>query len=344
MGLCKCERRRVTNLFCFEHRVNVCEFCLVANHHKCIVKSYLRWIKDSDFNPSCSLCHEPFEADPSKKCIRLVCLDVFHWNCLNNHVMSLPPTTTPAGFLCPLCSQPIIPQANHGGPVAEALRSCLSEVDWAKESLNEIRPFFHLEGHPKSTSTPNMNICASNPTDGKLFNSCLDVAARQFLKGHDVTDILESPQKTTGFQIDNSKDTNMYTDISQLHYQRRDQPSLNSQKLFMPENDDNDKYKRHLTLAWFRRFLRRHSSHFTRLSVIRRNRLILLIMGCIICIFLLGFYGSQPKDITGDPLLDPHMNPNIHFNLEPIASVKEVLNNNLNKDRDRRVINGLNEA
>lgn len=67
-------------------------------------------------------------------------------------------------------------------------------------------------------------------------------------------------------------------------------------------------------------------------------------MGCIICIFLLGFYGSQPKDITGDPLLDPHMNPNIHFNLEPIASVKEVLNNNLNKDRDRRVINGLNEA
>lgn len=101
-----------------------------------------------------------------------------------------------------------------------------------------------------------MSISILDPTDGKLFNSCLDVAARQFLKGHDVTDILESPQKTTGFQIDNSKDTNMYTDISQLHYQRRDQPSLNSQKLFMPENDDNDKYKRHLTLAWFRRFLR----------------------------------------------------------------------------------------
>lgn len=32
MGLCKCPKRKVTNLFCFEHRVNVCEWCLVANH------------------------------------------------------------------------------------------------------------------------------------------------------------------------------------------------------------------------------------------------------------------------------------------------------------------------
>lgn len=34
MGLCKCPKRKVTNLFCFEHRVNVCEHCLVANHAK----------------------------------------------------------------------------------------------------------------------------------------------------------------------------------------------------------------------------------------------------------------------------------------------------------------------
>lgn len=34
MGLCKCPKKKVTNLFCFEHRVNVCENCLVANHAK----------------------------------------------------------------------------------------------------------------------------------------------------------------------------------------------------------------------------------------------------------------------------------------------------------------------
>ncbi|GCC45424.1 hypothetical protein chiPu_0029309, partial [Chiloscyllium punctatum] len=34
MGLCKCPKRRVTNLFCYEHRVNVCEHCLISRHYK----------------------------------------------------------------------------------------------------------------------------------------------------------------------------------------------------------------------------------------------------------------------------------------------------------------------
>lgn len=34
MGLCKCPKRQVTNQFCFEHRVNVCEHCMVASHQK----------------------------------------------------------------------------------------------------------------------------------------------------------------------------------------------------------------------------------------------------------------------------------------------------------------------
>ena len=32
MGLCKCPLKKVTNLFCFEHRVNVCDSCLLSNH------------------------------------------------------------------------------------------------------------------------------------------------------------------------------------------------------------------------------------------------------------------------------------------------------------------------
>ena len=32
MGLCKCPKRKVTNQFCFEHRVNVCEHCMVQRH------------------------------------------------------------------------------------------------------------------------------------------------------------------------------------------------------------------------------------------------------------------------------------------------------------------------
>ena len=37
MGLCKCPKRRVTNLFCFVHRVNVCEDCIISQHHRVMV-------------------------------------------------------------------------------------------------------------------------------------------------------------------------------------------------------------------------------------------------------------------------------------------------------------------
>lgn len=37
MGLCKCPQRKVTNIFCYEHRVNVCEHCLMQNHPKVII-------------------------------------------------------------------------------------------------------------------------------------------------------------------------------------------------------------------------------------------------------------------------------------------------------------------
>ena len=56
MGLCKCPKRKVTNLFCFEHRVNVCEHCIVSTHPTCVVRSYLQWLQDSDYSPNCSFC------------------------------------------------------------------------------------------------------------------------------------------------------------------------------------------------------------------------------------------------------------------------------------------------
>lgn len=34
MGLCKCPKKRVTNLFCFAHKVNVCEHCMVEQHQR----------------------------------------------------------------------------------------------------------------------------------------------------------------------------------------------------------------------------------------------------------------------------------------------------------------------
>ena len=40
---------------------------------QCIVKSYLQWLQDSDYNPVCSLCNGPLSSDECGECIRLSC-------------------------------------------------------------------------------------------------------------------------------------------------------------------------------------------------------------------------------------------------------------------------------
>ncbi|XP_045039390.2 zinc finger protein-like 1 isoform X2 [Desmodus rotundus] len=132
MGLCKCPKRKVTNLFCFEHRVNVCEHCLVANHAKCIVQSYLQWLQDSDYSSHCRLCDTPLAA---RETTRLVCYDLFHWACLNERAAQLPRNTAPAGYQCPSCNGPIFPPSNLVGPVASVLREKLTTVNWARAGL-----------------------------------------------------------------------------------------------------------------------------------------------------------------------------------------------------------------
>ncbi|XP_031950860.1 zinc finger protein-like 1 [Corvus moneduloides] len=132
MGLCKCPKRRVTTLFCFEHRVNVCESCLVSAHPKCIVRSYLQWLQDSDYSPQCPLCEAPLG---ERETVRLVCYDVFHWPCLAGWARALPPRTAPAGHRCPQCGGPLFPPPNLEGPVAEALRARLRTAPWARPGL-----------------------------------------------------------------------------------------------------------------------------------------------------------------------------------------------------------------
>ncbi|XP_065140683.1 zinc finger protein-like 1 isoform X3 [Paramisgurnus dabryanus] len=132
MGLCKCPKRKVTNLFCFKHRVNVCEHCLVSNHNKCIVQSYLQWLQDSDYNPNCSLCSQPLDFQDT---VRLVCYDLFHWSCLNELASHQPLFTAPAGYQCPTCQGPVFPPPNLANPVADTLREQLSSVNWARAGL-----------------------------------------------------------------------------------------------------------------------------------------------------------------------------------------------------------------
>ena len=91
MGLCKCPKKKVTNQFCFEHKVNVCEYCMsspthqkvcqivlfchqlidILNSVQCIVGPYLQWLDDSSYEPICSLCKQQLESQQTV--VRLIC-------------------------------------------------------------------------------------------------------------------------------------------------------------------------------------------------------------------------------------------------------------------------------
>jgi len=130
MGLCKCPQRKVSTLFCFKHHVNVCESCLVTEHSQCIVRSYLSWLQDNDYNSNCTLCQRSL-IDTNEETIRLNCYDLFHWSCLNQYCLSFPNHTAPDGYTCPTCHTCIFPPLNLVSPVAEQLRRKLSTVNWA---------------------------------------------------------------------------------------------------------------------------------------------------------------------------------------------------------------------
>eukprot|EP00123_Amoebidium_parasiticum_P010981 comp20443_c1_seq1/m.25989 comp20443_c1_seq1/g.25989 ORF comp20443_c1_seq1/g.25989 comp20443_c1_seq1/m.25989 type:complete len:261 (-) comp20443_c1_seq1:317-1099(-) len=148
MGLCKC--RVVTNLFCFDHKCNVCEKCLVEDHPRCIVRSYLQWLQDSEYESICTLCRGSLQEGDV---VRLICYDVFHWECLDRQCRAMPANTAPAGYVCPTCTAQIIPQPDLQSPVAQVVRNRLTAVLWGKLSAGLPPPF----AQPAPPKVPQVN-------------------------------------------------------------------------------------------------------------------------------------------------------------------------------------------
>lgn len=171
MGLCKCPQRKVSTLFCFKHHVNVCESCLVHEHPQCIVRSYVSWLQDNDYNPNCALCQRSL-SDINEETIRLICYDLFHWTCLNEYFRSFPNHTAPDGYTCPTCHTCVFPPPNLVSPVADQVRAKLSTVNWANRlpilSINESST--NLEKQGLLTETENNGYVIVNPatTGGHL--------------------------------------------------------------------------------------------------------------------------------------------------------------------------------
>jgi len=99
MGVCKCKKK--TTLFCFVHKKPVCEECISTDHSNCVIKTYLEWLQNSEYESlSCVVCHEKITEKPT----RLLCLDIIHAECLEIHLRSLKQNNSPiTEYTCPSC-------------------------------------------------------------------------------------------------------------------------------------------------------------------------------------------------------------------------------------------------
>ncbi|XP_070578448.1 zinc finger protein-like 1 homolog [Ptychodera flava] len=321
MGLCKCPKRKVTNLFCFEHRVNVCEHCLVANHPKCIVQSYLHWLQDSDYDASCTLCKVSLSEG---EVVRLICYDIFHWECLDQYAKEFPANTAPAGYTCPTCKNGIFPPNNLVSPVADALKQQLSRVNWARAGLGlplidePTEQDLDARSSEALVSGDETRTMTSNQT--RLDNRASAVSTPQkttpkysSTAAVDITETvpharLDKKSSTNTSMLDSSMMTPSVSSPRKLYDATKEDKVLD-----MSHDHDADKYKRRSALDWLSRWFKSRAKRqkkdpnasFKKFAVI----LVFGLIGFFTLVIIMTRVGRSAAN--DDPFLDPMANPNI---------------------------------
>uniref|UniRef100_A0A915AFD5 Zinc finger protein-like 1 homolog n=2 Tax=Parascaris univalens TaxID=6257 RepID=A0A915AFD5_PARUN len=309
MGLCKCAKKKVTNLFCFEHRVNVCEYCLVESHPKCVVQSYLSWLTDSDYDTNCSLCSTPL-AD--KETVRLQCLHLFHWDCLDAWARRFPPNTAPAGYRCHLCREAIFPTPNQTSPTIEVLRSILQRANWARAGLG-LSLLAEVDGGNATRGLPTMRVGGQEMSKAPLsaeVQGCegapRSATPATVLNVDDAyTHNEQHPHFTARKPLGSGDEDVSYGDTRQL---------LSSTSEGRDEDLPENKYKRRSAGEWLNRWLRSRYGGASRWDPrAGRKRLCFIVLIAVVAILtvftLLSQVLSGPSD--EDPAFDPLANPNI---------------------------------
>ena len=159
-----------------------------------MVKTYLQWLQDSEFDPNCPLCKESFVKTVSgstKPTIRLPCfginiiiiiptqpynLDLFHWDCLEaelvrggEQLLSL------SRAKCPLCRVSILPGSDDS-PLSLQIRSILSKTRWA-DQLPPLKPSTsEKQSTERDPLNSNPNPPSSQPNGVEMV--AIDIGAR----------------------------------------------------------------------------------------------------------------------------------------------------------------------
>ncbi|KRX59591.1 Zinc finger protein-like 1 -like protein [Trichinella sp. T9] len=286
MGLCRCKRKKVTQMFCFEHRVNVCEFCLVEDHSKCIVQTYLSWLNDSDYNDSCYFCFKPLSSGDLET-VRLLCLHLFHWDCLDKWALSLPANTAPAGYKCPECGERILPKSNQVSPVADCLKNKLITARWAERRCNikqkPLEPNGEVYNLPEMKTVIGCNARVTNVADS------VNSSNNSWQKTNDEENYYQGDLITT---------------------------TTSSTELLIDDNVENKYHRKsgNCTVAHnlILRFCPDRSDWNSRACF---RRIFLLLLICLVCLITLYTLSNRSQHYTHehDPLFDPASNPDVHI-------------------------------
>ncbi|XP_042201217.1 zinc finger protein-like 1 [Callorhinchus milii] len=304
MGLCKCPKRKVTNLFCFEHRVNVCEHCLVSRHSQCIVQSYLQWLQDSDYNPNCRLCHVPLA---SKETIRLVCYDLFHWSCLNETAAKLPMNTAPAGYQCPSCSGGIFPPANMVSPVANILQEKLATVNWARAGLG--LPLIEESETSVAADVTDYSDWSNFSGQGREEES--GSGSRRDYSNSNTT----NSQTVVNMVTQDSEAMSLTSGSTQAPSARKVYDTLTRGGDRAPVtliDFDDDKYRRRSALGWFARWFKsRQGSQKPPASRLQRVTVILVLAALAFLTLIIVMSRLSRSASDNDPNWDLMQNPHV---------------------------------
>ncbi|XP_032237103.2 zinc finger protein-like 1 homolog [Nematostella vectensis] len=309
MGLCKCPKKKVTNQFCFEHRVNVCEYCLVSSHSRCIVKSYLHWLQDSDYNPVCTLCNGNLS---DGDVVRLICYDVFHLSCINNFAQSLPPNTAPAGYTCPNCKNVIFPPEKMVSPVVEQLKQKLSATSWAKAGLG-------IPVLPEQTQVPSQQMMSNQlpqATQAQSYNKPeVQTQQEMYYKAATASRLEQRPQRDHIIQMSqqavNPSALPQDGTVSRKIPEKRPEESLNTSV-----DHDENKYQRRGAIDWFSRWFgnrvntKKQTYDDPNASLKRTMMIFFLVILAFVTVTVI-FTRVGRNAAANDPFLDPRSNPHI---------------------------------
>ncbi|CAB3398006.1 unnamed protein product [Caenorhabditis bovis] len=298
MGLCKCPKRKVTNLFCYEHRVNVCEFCLVDNHPNCVVQSYLNWLTDSDYDPNCQLCQQPLQEGET---IRLNCLHLLHWRCFDDWAAGFPATTAPAGYRCPCCNKEVFPPINEISPLIEKLREQLKQSNWARAALGlpVLPELARPVTVPKQVYNP--PTLPNNVSQNPSFNRSSTPATH--LEMEDLS----------GYSASNADVTFARKKNAAYNQESDTQPLIENDR-----DDESNKYKRRPVGEWAKGLWKaKYGSNVPQDRLSGRKKILFIIFLAFIVLLTL-FIVLKRAGISGenDPMFDPMANPNIRVALE----------------------------